>query len=354
MADEDDPRVITLLRTKGLSIRSLHEPTRGLLKAYLFRVHVEQGVSLSDLAKRIGNKTSGYTSWLCRELGVRARPFEEARLKAIREKRRKYERRPFDGTDEDKAYLLGLKHGDLTTSRPWKDVVKVSTSTTHPAMARLFDRLFGGHGHVYRYARYKKDTKTYEWNLAVILDPSFDFLTQSHEDVWAWVSTSQALKRAYLSGLLDAEGSVGIYKAKNSVAVVIAYYNTNLRLLELVRRWIRDLGFNPLAPYLDKAKGFRSPGFQIEMKKDYWRVLITRSEESKSFLGVLSLRHEEKQAKSRMARALKGSERWDAVGPRVSQLRQEIRQGRDDFVGIAKQVVELRVAKRLLTAAKAG
>ena len=76
--------------------------------------------------------------------------------------RRKYERKPFDGTDEDKAYLLGLRHGDLSVSKPWKGVAKVSTSTTHPAMAELFRSLFEPYGHVYQHPRYKKDTKAYE------------------------------------------------------------------------------------------------------------------------------------------------------------------------------------------------
>ena len=103
--------LLALLRTKGLSIRDLDAAKKEQLREFLDYLHNTKGISLTDVSKLIGNKTSGYASWLCRQLGVKSRPFEEARLKGIREKRRKYERRPFDGTDEERAYLLGLRHG---------------------------------------------------------------------------------------------------------------------------------------------------------------------------------------------------------------------------------------------------
>jgi len=115
----DEGEVLALLRTRGLSIKGLDPLTKEKVRLYLVRKHIEQGVSLTDLAKLIGNKTSGYTSWLSRQVGVQPRDFEEARLRGIHEKVRKYERRPFDGSDEDRAYLLGLRHGDLSVSRPF-------------------------------------------------------------------------------------------------------------------------------------------------------------------------------------------------------------------------------------------
>lgn len=200
--------MLELLRTRGLSVRSLDEGKRVELRGFLDRLCNSEGLSLNDVARLIGNKTSGYASWVCRQLGVRVRPFGEARLKGIKEKRRKYERRPFDGSDEDKAYMLGLRHGDLTVYKPWSGVVRVSTSSTHPAMVRLFRTLFEPYGHVYQHPRYKKDTKTYEWNISVILDDSFSFLLQGFSEVKGWLTKSNSMVLAYLSGFLDAEGSI--------------------------------------------------------------------------------------------------------------------------------------------------
>jgi hypothetical protein len=138
----EEELLVRLPQTEGLSIRNLDDKTRTDLRRLMTDLHVSRGMSLNDIAKLIGNKTSGYASRLSKQLQVRTRPFEEARLKGIREKRRKYERKPFDGTDEDKAYLLGLRHGGLSVTRPWNGAVRVSTGTTHPAMAQLFRDLF--------------------------------------------------------------------------------------------------------------------------------------------------------------------------------------------------------------------
>lgn len=257
---ETQEALLVLLRTKGLSIRELDEKRREELRQFMEYLHVTKGMSLTDISKMIGNKTSGYTSWLCKQLGVKARPFEEARLKGIREKRRKYERKPFDGTEEDRAYLLGLRHGDLSVSKPWKGVVRVSTSTTHPAMAELFRNLFEPYGHVYKHPRFKKDTNTYEWNLNTIVDTSFEFLFSPFSDLVDWILSKESITRAYLAGLLDAEGSVGIHPAKKLTSVSAVYYNTNLGLVWFVHKTMSSLGYHPLEPYLDKEKGFRSAG----------------------------------------------------------------------------------------------
>lgn len=323
-----EEQVLELLRTRGLSIRHLDEEQKERVREFMRHWHVEKGVSLTDIARMIGNKTSGYTSWLVRQLGIQARNFEEARLAGIHKKVRKYERKPFDGTDEDRAYLLGLRHGDLSVSRPWKGVVRVSTSTTHPAMVELFRSLFEPHGHVYQHPRYKKDTKTYEWNLSTIVDESFEFLMTGAEASWEWVAEGPSTSLAYLAGLFDAEGSVGIYRNARTTAVTTCFYNTNIDLLLFVHKCLDALGRRPTRPYLDKQKGFRSPGFHIEMKKDYWRVMVANFDESQSLLRTLPLRHREKVEKKQLALSITKGDAWDLVRGRVSSLRDSVREER--------------------------
>lgn len=344
-ATYDGQALFALLRTKGLSIKDLDEERKNALKEMMIDLHVKKGVSLSDIAKLIGNKTSGYTSWLCRQMGVKARPFEEARLKGIREKRKKYQREPFDGTDEDKAYLLGISRGDFHVSKPWSQVVRVSTSTTHPTMACFFEELFGSNGHVYRYPRFKKDTRTYEWNLTTIVDESFGFLRMKDSETWEWVSKNSSRLLAYLAGVLDAEGSIGIHPSKESTYLVVAYYNTNLALMKFIHESITKLGHSPLPPYLDKKKGFRSPGYHIEMKHDYWRVLIASFDAAQAFLKTLPLRHEEKVAKAAIALSLPHRASWQSVRQRVVDLKVDIKRQRDEFVALAEHAVRLREAR---------
>ncbi|MBI3860040.1 MAG: LAGLIDADG family homing endonuclease [Thaumarchaeota archaeon] len=335
--EKEDARVLPLLRTKGLSIRSLDEGPRAAIRGYLLKTHVEQGVSLSDIARLIGNKTSGYTSWLCRELGVPARPFEEARLKAMREKRRKYERRPFDGTDEDKAYLMGLKRGDLTASKPWRGVVKVTTSTTHPAMARLFHELFGRHGHVYQMPRYKKDMNSYEWNLAVILDDTFSFLLWDSGEALAWVGSTDATVCSFMAGLLDSDGSIVITKTNNGkVTTFMDYYGCDLPLLSWVQSELTRLGHRS-SLRRNKHAGYKTKKFGIVHRSDYWQLSSWGVREVQVLLGKVKPRHQEKVRKAELASTLSKDLDFMNVGGVVKGIRAEIKEDVRAFVQSAEQ-----------------
>lgn len=323
---------LALLRTKGLSIKELDDTKRQQLHDFLDYLHNTKGMSLNDIAKLVGNKTSGYTSWVCRQLGVHRRPFEEARLKGIREKRRKYERKPFDGTDEDKAYLLGLRHGDLSVSRPFRDAIRVSTSTTHPAMAELFRSLFEPYGHVYQHPRYKKDTKTYEWNLYSIVDGSFGFLLDDFREVWDRVSRKASTLLAYIAGVLDAEGSVGIWGNKVGTALQVQFYNTRLELLVFIKGALENLGYNPLGPYLDKEKGTSTSKYKITRRKDYWKIALAIFGQAQDLLRRLPIRHGEKIRRRDIALSIKLGQLWTSVEEHVVELRKSIRSERDNFV----------------------
>ena len=340
--DDFQRSLLALIRTKGFSVKYMDETKKGELRRFLLFLHVDKGLSLNDVAVLVGNKTSGYTSWLYRRLGIKCRSFEEARLKGIREKRRKYERRPFDGTDEDRAYLLGLRHGDLSVSKPWKDVVRVSTSTTHPAMANLFRSLFEPNGHVYQHPRYKKDTKSYEWNLYTIVDNSFDFLLDDKVEVWKRVSQRESTLLAYLAGVLDAEGSVGIHSNGTGTSVRVMYYNTSQELLIFIKGALEKLGYGPTGPYLDKRKGTSTSKYRIERKKDYYKLALQRFNDAKDLIGRLPILHSEKVRRKQLAISISLGHAWNTVEPEIVALRTEIREERDAFVLEAETVYLLR------------
>ena len=323
--DDVQQSLLALIRTKGFSVRYMDETKKGELRRFLLFLHVDKGLSLNDVAVLVGNKTSGYTSWLYRRLGIKCRSFEEARLKGIREKRRKYERRPFDGTDEDRAYLLGLRHGDLSVSKPWKDVVRVSTSTTHPAMANLFRSLFEPNGHVYQHPRYKKDTKSYEWNLSVILDNTFEFMFLGVSDVKDWISTNSSLTLAYLSGLLDAEGSVVTTRNKRgNILLFAAWNNSNLALLAWVRERLRFLSY-PTSLCLNKRKGVRSKKYGIIHRQDYWQLSIFGTAKVQQFLRSIRPKHDEKLRRMRIALSVTKGQSYSEVFEELAKLRADIK-----------------------------
>ena len=214
----EESAVLELLGIKNLSVRHLDPETKERVRAMMERLHWTEGLSLNGIADLIDGRTSGDVSRWFKDLKVKARPFEVSRLKSIMENR-KYERRPFDGTDEDKAYLLGIAHGDFHVRTPWNGAVSVSTSTTHPAMVQLFRKLFSPFGHVYQFSRYQSDVNSYEWNLQATLDDTFRFLLVGHKAAWEWVSQDESRVYSYLAGLWDAEGRVGIQRDAKVVSV---------------------------------------------------------------------------------------------------------------------------------------
>ncbi|HME19743.1 MAG TPA: hypothetical protein VKF15_08420 [Nitrososphaerales archaeon] len=332
-----DERLLALMRTRGLSIKDLDPDDRERLRSFLVELHLDRGVSLTDIAKMVGNKTSGYTSWLCRQLGIEARPFEEARLKGIKEKRRKYERTPFDGTDEDRAYMLGLRHGDLSVSTPWKGAVRVSTSTTHPAMAELFRSLFESYGHVYQYARYKKDTQTYEWNVQTILDESFAFLLQEFSDAKSWIEQSETLTLAYLSGFIDAEGSILVtHSTRGAIVIFVDYFNENKTLLEWIAERARSLGLGT-SLRINKPIGRGTTGFHLNHNREYWQLSTFSAHGILGFVERLRLRHPQKLLRRSLALSTLSKTRYEDIALQNAALRAGIKDGVSRFVKLAEE-----------------
>jgi hypothetical protein len=333
----EELRLITLLRTRGLSIRNLGPDRREALRGLLTELHVDRGISLTDISKLIGNKTSGYTSWLCRQLGVEARPFEEARLRGIREKRRKYERRPFDGADEDRAYLLGLRHGDLSVSRPWNGVVRVSTSTTHPAMAELFRSLFEPYGHVYQFPRYKKDTGTYEWNVQVILDDSYSFLFQGFNEAKEWIEESEQRTVAYLSGFLDAEGSILVTRnSRGGVVVFVDYFNEDKLVLEWIKAKACEMGLGG-SLRINKPIGRGTTGFHLYHNREYWQLSLYSARRILGLIQRLDLRHAEKLARRELALSVRDGMKFQDISEAVVSLRTRIKGDVSKYVRLAEE-----------------
>ena len=321
-----------MLRTRGLSIKNLDEGRRGTIRRLINRLHHERGISLGDIAKLIGNKTSGYTSWLCKKLEINVRPFEESRLKAIKEKRRKYERRPFDGTDQDKAYLLGLRHGDLSVSRPWRGVIRVSTSSTHPALAELFTKLFNHYGHVYQLPRYKEDMQTYEWNLQVILDDSFEFMFEDFTQTASWVQQDRSTLLEYLSGLLDADGAIITTRDQDGkVSLFLDYYNSNKSILEWVKGEIKKLGYF-CSIRRNKKRGARTRKYGIIHRTDYWQFSTYGMNNIQGLIAKLHPRHAEKVRRQAIALSVSKGQDYSLVQKQIEALRAEIRQGVQDYI----------------------
>jgi LAGLIDADG DNA endonuclease family protein len=333
--------VLELLRNEGLSIEHLDEETKGRVRAVMEYLHWAREVSMTDIAELIGSKTSGYVSWLFKKIEVKARDFEVARLKGIADAR-KHGRNPFDGTEEDKAYLLGLRYGDLHAYRPFGDAVAVSTSTTHPAMYQLFEALFGPYGPLYRSPRYKKDNGSYEWNIQATLDSSFSFLLQPLDWTLKWVEGSESLTFAFLSGFLDAEGSIVITKDQGGkVALFVDYSNSDKSLLEWIKQQIESKGFY-CSLRLNKPEGYVTKKWGIIHRKDYWQLSSYGMDRIQRLIQKLAPRHSEKVRRKEIAMTVKKGQDYASIFETVRDLRATIKREVEDSKKEAEKLFKER------------
>ena len=66
------------------------------------------------------------------------------------EAKTKYKKIHFSGNLNEKAYLLGLRTGDLSAHINWFQI-RIGTSTTHPAQVEMLERAFEKYTHVHNY-----------------------------------------------------------------------------------------------------------------------------------------------------------------------------------------------------------
>ena len=160
------------------------------------------GFSLKQIAEDIVSPVTVWNHLGTRGLVLRNRV--DAQILAVT----KHERKPFNGDKPEKAYMMGLRYGDLHVVKLGR-AVRVRVSTTHPAMADLFESVFSPYGHVHRCPR-EAQLAGHEWTLECDLDSSFEFLL-AEPTVGQLKALSQTEAIAFLAGLFDAEGSVFLH-----------------------------------------------------------------------------------------------------------------------------------------------
>jgi hypothetical protein len=323
--------ILYQLKKNGIARRDKAEHIRkvtpelvdGWVKRY------EAGESLKQIA---ASNIGPVTVWKhLGERGVQLRDKVEAQIKATT----KYERRPFGGDRIERAYLMGLRYGDLHVVRHGR-AIRVRVSTTHPAMAELFDSLFSSYRHVSRYPRRAK-LSGYEWTLECDLDATFRFLL-SKPTIHELEVLSPEEKIAFLAGLFDAEGTVYLHDKGGRYSPELAISNTEESLLEYVSRSIREMGFTPKLRWeIQKTdrRGISGPSRE-------GRVSLWRFHEVQLFLRALPIRHFEKTAKSEIVQRMTyKSTRSKNLETQVEweRLTNHIKRGRDEFVDLARRSI---------------
>ena len=228
-----------------------------------------------------------------RKCDIKLRDKVEAQIQAVS----KYERKPFQGDDIEKAYLIGLRYGDLNVVRHGR-AIRARVSTTHPAMAELFENLFSPYAHISWYPRSAKLVR-YEWTLECDLDGSFQFLlSKITPDELESLTKGEMV--AFLAGLFDAEGSILLHDKRGRYNPEANFSGTDDKLLEYVRRAIGTLGLHCKRRWvIQNADRQGVTGYSRE-----GRVILWRFRDVQELLQILPIKHWEKVAKARLVQEM--------------------------------------------------
>ncbi len=330
---EDEREVLDFLaNSKRVDLRWLNEDRKTKIKTVIDGLHNGKKLSLLQISKEVGR--SYMAIWgLCRALEIRTRSVAEAQSNSA-ESRSKHKRRPFGGTEEDRAYMLGFKNGDLTAWQVSGTAVMVTSTTTHPAFAELFRELFREYGHVYEYPMYEEG-KGYKWKLAVRLDNSFRFLLKPAVEAVQELSAERSTYLSWLAGLVDSDGNIYVSGGRGSPRIRVGIYNSDVPLLKSIITESRKIQYDFDGPYLLKEKGTVTP-FGIRYTRDLWHIDVQQTWSAQRLLLELPIRHAEKLRRKSLGLQV-GRRPWSEIEAEFLELRKAIRREVDEFLAEAEE-----------------
>lgn len=296
-----------------LKRRNLTKPARsrpigaGLLR----QLYVQRGYSTPRISAELGLPKSNIEYWM-KKHKIRPRPL------------RKYERRKFREEPREKAYLKGLSMGDLYVL-PLKLGIRVSTTTTHPAMIVLFRKSFEKYGKVTVTPGFNRGRGGHQWSVKVALDSSFSFMTKDSKGIPRWIRKREFIY--FLAGLFDAEGSIVTtfrtrHLGSREIDLAVSLCNTNKTLL---REVVQNLAiYHPRLVLSHKAGAPTGYGGRIRLH-DLWTLVINRRASIRTLLSTIPIRHEEKVERARLVQDILDGCSWEEAHKRFLILRERIK-----------------------------
>ena len=198
------------------------------------------------------------------EFGIPRRDKSEA---AIR-----HERAGFPGDPAEKAYLIGLRLGDLwvgrTSGGPESTTITAQCTTTRQEQIDLFQQVFGRYGHT-------NVTHSNSGNMTIVchLNLSFDFLLPKEDNISDWILKDMECFVPFLAGYTDAEGCFCVPADGKALFRVQSYDEI---ILHQIHR-ILNTRFQVQCPKprLATRKGYRCKDGYVR-NQDCWSLTVKR------------------------------------------------------------------------------
>jgi len=310
------------------------EKSCALARGVLLRLYYNKKFSQSKIAKLFGVQRQTVNRWLKR-LDIPLLKSGDAVSRSLS----KHRKTPFSNNLQEKAYLVGLRCGDISAQKHGRHI-RVSVSTTHPAMLKLFKSSFEKYGVVGLYPKYDKRVRQYRWSIYCDLNSSFDFLLSKPESIPKWIIKNDELFLAFLSGYFDAEGCLSLYYNGKSKSRDFQWIlkSCDKEILDEITDKLSSMGFD-LCSGLVKKADFKS------YNKDLWGIRICTRFQIFGLLERMRIKHEEKITKHELACELARTD-WKNAQEKIASLRNTIKSSVKSCIENAKVAWTTRFASR--------
>lgn len=257
--------VYTRLAECGIPIRSKSESARldrgiEISRETLRALYVDNQLSFSAIAERFHCSPTTIHRRL-KACGIEARSVGGSVYE--------YPKRDFCGTPCDKAYLIGLRLGDLYVEEGSR-AIRVRCTSTCQEQIDLIQELFTEYGGIWVSEPRRRRGRC----ITAHLNHSFDFLLPHEDRVESWILDHDDLFAAFWAGYLDAEGSF-IISGKR------AYFKVDSGDKGILyQAWARlgDMDIEFPHPKVVRPAGAWIRQFQLASHRDLWRLASERKE----------------------------------------------------------------------------
>lgn len=201
------------------------------------------------------------------------------------EAKMKYHKSPFSGNLIEKAYMLGLRAGDISATKACKQIT-INTATTHLAQLHMFKCTFEKYSKVNLYKVSIKIDGRKAWNIYCRLDSSFKFLLKKPDKIPNWVLENERYFYSFLAGYSDCEACWYLHKQKESKNLKSRFQITSgdVIILSQINSKLLELGLRPRFRLADKKGRENSFG---KYNKDMYCLNVNFQEDIQKLATIL-------------------------------------------------------------------
>jgi transposase-like protein len=280
-------------------------------KEELINLYIKRRLSASQVAKKVGIKSVSNILIALHKYGIPVRDRYEALVTA----NTKYSKKSFSGNLKEKAYLLGLRIGDLEVRKD-RNLIRIRVCSSKKSQIDMFKKVFGKYSKVRTYSQVIQGRK--EIFAYTYLDNTFKFLLDKPSKLPKWIISGDKFY-SFLAGYVDAEGSWKINKSHRDAINFTFYIGSEDELiLEQIRDRLTRDGFSAHL-YLEKKKGQQSN--LGSYNKDLYAVCIFRKTDVVRLAKILLplSRHMDKIKRMKLILEIK-DKKWHEVKEKVERL----------------------------------